>query len=48
MISPDGEVFEILNAKRFCVSNGIDRSNLNKVLLGKSSHCKGWKRYEDK
>lgn len=48
MISPSGQVVDISNAKKFCVSNGIDRSNLNKVLSGKSSHCKGWRKYEGK
>lgn len=48
MISPSGEVVDISNAKKFCISNEIDRFNLNKVLSGKSSHCKGRRKYEGK
>lgn len=47
MVSPEGLIVEVDNAKRFCITNGIDRSNLNKVLKGQTSHCKGWKVHED-
>ena len=42
MRSPDGVVVRVDNAAQFCRENGLDRSNLTKVVNGKSKHVKGW------
>lgn len=46
-LSPDGEVVEIYNLKKFCRDNGLHKAHLHTVLNGNNpkylSH-KGWRK----
>lgn len=42
MKSPAGEIVNVENARDFCEQHGLDRSNLAKVIRGRSAHIKGW------
>lgn len=44
-ISPDGEVVEIYNMKKFCLDNNLARSAMSLVSSGKAPHHKGWRVY---
>ena len=41
-ISPTGEVTQVYNLRQFCRENGLDASNMAKVLKGKYKHSQGW------
>lgn len=45
-ISPNGDVIEIYNLSKFCRENGLNKSNMQKVLTGKDNYnsCKGWRK----
>lgn len=44
LLSPDGEVFKVLNISKFCRENNLHQGHISNVLLGNRSHHKGWKR----
>lgn len=44
IISPEGEVFEGKNICKFCRENGLKTTNFYRLLSGKLSDYKGWKR----
>lgn len=45
IVSPDGEVFHVVNQNEFCRNKGLQQPNLNKVLKGIRPHHKGWTAY---
>lgn len=42
-ISPEGEVVEVYNLRKFCKENGLSASNMCWLAKGKHKSCKGWK-----
>lgn len=42
VLSPDGEIHEVTNARAFSKQHGLDQSDFNKLLNGKKPKCKGW------
>ena len=42
-ISPDGQVFEAINATQFCRSKKISRYRMSQVWLGRKTSHSGWK-----
>lgn len=44
LVSPSGEVVKVNNAAEFCRAKGLDNSNLSKVINGKASSHKGWRK----
>ena len=42
-MSPEGDIVEEKNLRKFCRKNNLDFGSLQKVLSGKSKSCKGWK-----
>jgi group I intron endonuclease len=42
IISPDGEIIEGSNLRKFCLDNGLMQSSMWKVLNGKRNHHKNW------
>jgi group I intron endonuclease len=42
LISPTGEQYNIIGLQDFCRKNGLEVSNMRKVLKGKRKHHKGW------
>jgi GIY-YIG catalytic domain len=48
LVSPTGEVVrDIANMTEFCRVNGLQTSNIGKVMRGERSHTKGWKLYSE-
>lgn len=45
IVSPDGEVYHVINQNEFCRKMGLQQPNLNKVLNGHRPHHKGWTTY---
>lgn len=43
VLSPTGVVYNIDNVTEFAKSNGLSRSNFNKLLNGHRNSCNGWK-----
>jgi hypothetical protein len=41
-LSPDGEVVEVFNLRKFSREKGLDQSNLSRVHAGKQPYHKGW------
>lgn len=41
-VSPCGNSVKIYNLDKFCRENGLNKSNMHKVLTGKHKSCKGW------
>lgn len=42
--NPNGEIVEIYNLSDFCKENGLDRGTMYKMISGKQSHHKGWRK----
>jgi len=42
-ISPEGEIFETINAKQFCIDYSLSVRYVYKVVNGKQNNHKGWK-----
>lgn len=42
--SPQGELVEITNLKKFCLENGLDENSMRDVAKGRNSHHQGWTR----
>lgn len=42
-ISPNGEIFEVINANDFCKSNNLTDIGIYRVVNGKQDNHKGWK-----
>ena len=42
-ISPDGNIFEVINATQFCKDKKISRYRMSQVWLGRKSSHSGWK-----
>ena len=42
-ISPEGEIFETINANQFCKDNGLCSGKVSMVVNGKRNSHKGWK-----
>ena len=40
--SPEGVIVDITNLSKFCLKNGLDTSNVLKVINGVKPVCKGW------
>ena len=47
VIDPEGKIWEGKNQSLFCDEHGLDRRNLNAVLLGRKKSHKGWTRVEE-
>jgi hypothetical protein len=43
LISPEGEVFEVINANQFCKDNGLCDIGIYRVVNGKCDSYRGWK-----
>jgi hypothetical protein len=43
VISPQGQIFNIINLRNFCRENGLDQGNMVKVSQGILKQHKGWK-----
>jgi len=43
LISPEGEVFETINANQFCKDNNLTDIGIYRVVNGKQDNYKGWK-----
>ena len=41
--NPQGQTFNIVNLRKFCVDNGLDQGNMVKVSQGILKKHKGWK-----
>jgi hypothetical protein len=46
IISPNGEVFNVINITEFALTHGLERTSLGSVLKGTRTSHKGWKRYK--
>lgn len=46
VISPIGEIHEVVGLRKFCRKHNLDPSSLSKVCKGKSKQHKGWIKYE--
>ena len=44
LISPNNEIINIHNMRKFCIDNNLHHSAIVKVLQGKQSHHKKWKK----
>lgn len=47
IVSPDGQVFQVIGLKKFCLEHGLGMSsiaNISKLLKGKVNSVLGWKR----
>lgn len=42
LVSPDGELHEIVNVSQFCRKHGMHPNCFYEVIRGERSHCKGW------
>jgi hypothetical protein len=42
-ISPEGKIFETINAKQFCINHNLSERYVYKVANGKKNNYKGWK-----
>lgn len=42
LLSPDGVIHHIINAREFCRNNNLQQSNLGKVINGTAKTHKGW------
>lgn len=42
LMSPDGNIYDVLNQAKFCREHGIDSRAINAVVKGKRNHHKGW------
>jgi len=42
LVNPLGEKVKIFNLSKYCRDNQLDKSRMEKVLVGKTSHHKGW------
>lgn len=49
LLSPDGEVVEVYNLKKFCRDNGLHQAHLYDVLNEKPKHKahKGWRKHHE-
>ena len=43
LVSPNGEVIEVTNMRKFCAEQGLSPSKMCLVVQGKQSQHKGWK-----
>jgi hypothetical protein len=41
-LDPDGYLVEVFNLTEFCRQNGLDKSSMSQVALGKRPQHKGW------
>ena len=44
LLSPNNEIINIHNMRKFCIDNNLHHSAITKVLQGKQSHHKQWKK----
>ena len=44
LLSPDNEIINIHNMRKFCLDNNLHHSAITRVLQGKQSHHKKWKK----
>lgn len=42
-LSPDGELYEVLNIRAFCREHGLHQSYMSQIASGKRYQYKGWK-----
>nr|DAP74221.1 MAG TPA: homing endonuclease [Caudoviricetes sp.] len=45
LLTPDGEHITVTNLRKFCRDNGLSQGNMNKVLSGKYSQHKGYRKF---
>lgn len=45
LVSPAGDVVEVLGLSKFARENGLQQSKLSQVVSGDRPHHKGWKKY---
>lgn len=43
LMGPDGKIYNVLSLATFCKEHNLTASVLNKVMIGKCRHHKGWK-----
>jgi len=43
IVNPNGEIFHIINMKKFCIENNLDHGAMGKIANGKAKHHKKWK-----
>lgn len=46
LISPAGELVEVIWLRPFCREHGLDSGNLARVIQGERQHHKGWRSAE--
>jgi len=44
LLSPNNEIINIHNMIKFCIDNNLHHSAITRVLQGKQSHHKQWKK----
>lgn len=44
LLSPNGKIINIHNMRKFCIDNNLHHSAITRVLQGKQSHHKQWKK----
>ena len=44
LLSPNNQIIEIHNMRKFCINNNLHHSAITKVLQGKQSHHKQWRK----
>lgn len=44
--SPNGDIFEVIGLRSFCLKNNLSDSNMSAVASGRLKHHKGWKCYK--
>jgi len=44
LLSPNNEIINIHNMRKFCIDNNLHHSAITRVLQGKQSHHKQWKK----
>ena len=42
LTSPDGNIIKTNSLRKTCGDNGLDHRTMNKVIIGKRNHHKGW------
>jgi hypothetical protein len=45
LISPEGEVVDVFNLKKFCRDHGLDSGNMSKVVSGERKSHRKWRSY---
>lgn len=46
LISPDGELYNVLNVSSFCRKHNLSNGNISSVIRGTRNHHKGWRLFK--